>query len=188
MRYLAYKYVADIEVLRSFCFLWPLRSSIHYCCCFHYSETETMQPRFILFLIISAAFTSAQLQCNGNCKRNVKRDKCYCVIDQRVDFYAAQTDCETLAPPTQTNLYASLTSIHNQMQNDEITSNLYIWFYSIDIWEKMLGRVSVLNNNCTRYWIGLMQLMKGMDWMWTDFSKFDYTNWDIGNMFSPLFY
>ncbi|XP_018958711.1 ladderlectin-like [Cyprinus carpio] len=75
--------------------------------------------------------------------------RCYKFFPQTVNMITAERNCQ--------NLDSNLASVHNKMENDFL--------------------LSLLPSSSMRSWIGAHDAIQDGQWVWSDGTPYDYTNW-----------
>ncbi|XP_067221743.1 ladderlectin-like [Chanodichthys erythropterus] len=78
--------------------------------------------------------------------------RCFKFYSQAVDWITAERNCQSLD--------ANLASVHNKLENDFL--------------------LSLLPSSSTRSWLGGHDGEEEGQWMWSDGTVYDYTNWNSG--------
>ncbi|XP_067219590.1 ladderlectin-like [Chanodichthys erythropterus] len=107
--------------------------------------------RGLLLLFVIICMGNANVNLDEKCPFGWKNFgvRCYKYFSQSVDWITAERNCLSLD--------ANLASVHHKPENDFLQS--------------------LLPSSSTRSWIGAHDGIKDGQWLWSDGSEYDFTNW-----------
>ncbi|XP_048020755.1 ladderlectin-like [Megalobrama amblycephala] len=107
--------------------------------------------RGLLLLFVIFSIGNAQVNLDKKCPFGWKNFgvRCYKYFSQSADWITAEKSCQSLG--------ANLASVHHKLENDFL--------------------LSLLPSSSTRSFIGANDGIKDGQWLWSDGSEYDFTNW-----------
>ncbi|XP_048020751.1 ladderlectin-like isoform X2 [Megalobrama amblycephala] len=107
--------------------------------------------RGLMLLFVIFSMGNAQVNLDEKCPFGWKNFgvRCYKYFSQSADWITAERSCQSLD--------ANLASVHHKLENDFL--------------------LSLLPSSSSRSWIGAHDGIKDGQWLWSDGSVYDFTNW-----------